>query len=94
MRKWRVELMFGGEITPVEVVRETAHFAILGDDSYRANEFREYKIKKAGIIFDTFQEAKAALVDDAKERVDIAERRLHQARERLKNCKKITEPTT
>jgi hypothetical protein len=35
MIKWKLELMFGGEIEPVEVVAETAHFVTVKERIFK-----------------------------------------------------------
>lgn len=97
MIKWKCELRWGGQPEPVEVVGETEcfvtvrqkSFSIGGDDKYK-----ERRIKKDGTIHDTFEDAKTALVNDAKMRVTQAEAEWQRAKDRLQKCNNLKAPNT
>lgn len=94
--KWKCNLRWGDFITPVEVVAETKCFVTVRERGFRLDgrdRYYESKIKKDGTIFDTFEEAKAALVDDAKMRVTHAEARWQQEKDRLKKCNDFKKPS-
>lgn len=80
---------------PVEVIAETECFVTIKvRDFYigNADKWRERRMKKDGSIFDTFEDAKAALVADARRRVTGAEAELQHEKYRLQKCNNLKAP--
>lgn len=93
MIKWKCDLRWGGIPEPVEVLSETECFVtVLEKGIGRESGFHERRMKKDGTIYDTFADAKAALVDNAKMRVTQAEAEWQRAKDRLKKCNDLKEP--
>lgn len=98
MIKWKCE-RHDDAPKPVEVVSETECFATIkerwrwavGEDTFTTS-----RVKKEGVIFDSFEDAKSALIEDAKNRVKYAEAELDRAKSRLKkrnDAKKPAQPS-
>lgn len=80
---------------PVEVVSETDHFVTVRESVFRlgaADTKRERRMRKAGAIFNTFAEAKAAIVADAEIGLAEIEKRLLMANDRLARANNLRSP--
>lgn len=90
--KWQVG--WAGTPVPVEVVSETDCFVTVREVRHTpgGERSRDRKIKKAGAIFDTFADAKAALVADAENRLADIEKMLLMANERLTRANNLRSP--
>ena len=86
--KWRFDV-WNSEIAQVEVVSETAHFiTVRTTDKWR----REIRQKKGGKIFDTFAEAKAALIAYLERCCKHAEWELQRTLEKIQNVNAMQKP--
>lgn len=90
--KWRI-CGLDTKIEPVEVVAETAHFVTVRSRAWggKGKEF-DRREKKDGRIFDTFDEAKAAMVEAASVEVKHAEAEWQRLKDRLKKCNDMKAP--
>lgn len=95
MIKWKCELRWGGPPEQVEVLAETECFVTVREKVFNpggADKFLERRMKKDGTIYDSFEDAKAALVTYAKIRVTHAEAELQRAKDRLQKCNNLKAP--
>lgn len=80
----------GPSIERIEVISETDHFVSLASN-YGGKPNREKKITDWYGFFDSFEDAKKFLMDEADQRVRNARRQLELANSRLGNVKGIKE---
>ena len=88
--KWLVDSWLT-EIEQVEAVEETARFINVRTMDKWRHDIRQ---RKDGKIFDTYEEAKAALVAHATRRVASAEQELLLANKNLAKAKALQRPST
>lgn len=81
--KWRV-CDWSDKVEPIEVVAETAHFVTVRSKAWGDGKEFARREKKDGKIFDTFEEAKEALIEDSRQRVKNAEANWQREKDRLK----------
>lgn len=93
--KWKCDPRFGGIPEPVEVVSETECFVTIKAKKFfisGPDEFFTCRIRKDGTIYDSFEDAKAALIEIEKRRVINAEAEWQQAKDRLKKVNDLKKP--
>lgn len=89
--KWRIT-EWSDMAEPIEVVAETAHFVTVRTKAWGDGKEFDRREKKDGKIFGTFDEAKAALVEDARMRVNHAEAEWQRAKDKLKKRNDMKAP--
>jgi len=90
MIKWRIKPRFEDTIEPVEVVKGTECFVVIREKGF--NERRVSKNSDWGVFFDSFEEAKEALIDHSITKVKYAEEELQREKARLKRRNDIKKP--
>ena len=83
------------KIEEIEVVSETAAFVIAIRTTGRGEKY-ERRIKKdtrSGKVFDTWDEAKQSLIEDALAAVNSAERTVQYRKDDLSEILSLTQPT-
>lgn len=88
--KWRMGSLGGIGIARVECTRETEKSVFIRDA--RGNERREAKKSTWYSLFDTWEEAHAALVEKAKKDVASADRHLRLTKDSLARIEAMQKP--
>lgn len=83
-------------IEPIEILRETEKMVVIAAPGsfYKTGERRELKRTEDYAYFDTWQEAKNAIVNWCQAEVAKAEDRASEARERRRKAEAMQEPAT
>ena len=92
--KWRVDIL-GCSVEQIEVVAETAHFLTIRtkNDWFRGGDrTSDRREKKDGKVFDTFEEAKAALVAYLERCSKHAELELRRTLEKIQKVNAMQNP--
>lgn len=91
--KWKIEPRYKDEVDAIEVVSETDCFVTLSMIDWRGKLY-ERRIRKDGPeqVFDTFEAAKEALVENSRQRVKNAEAGWQREKDRLKKRNDIKAP--
>lgn len=91
--KWKIEPKYKDEVEAVEVVAETACFVTVLKTDWNGKKC-EWRMRKDGSeqVSDTFEAAKEALVEDARQRVKWAEAELQRCKDRLKKRNDLKAP--
>ena len=91
MIKYRAECRWLPKITKVKIVRETKGCVFLRTTGFEHSEITERKITNNYQYFDTFDEAKAFLVETYQGKVDSIRREFEVAKSYLGNVKGMRE---
>lgn len=91
--KWKISPNWKDEIEPIEVISETACFVTARIADWTGKKY-ERRMRKDGSerIFDTFEAAKEALIENSKQRVRAAEAAWQREKDRLKKRNDIKAP--
>lgn len=94
MIKWKIVPNFRDEIEPVEVIDETACFVTIATKD-RNGMLHTRRMHKDGSekVFDTFDAAKKALIENSEQRVRTAEATWQREKARLKTRNDIPRPS-
>lgn len=89
---WRVEPWFK-EPDPITVVSETAAFATVEEKGWATGKMVRRRMKKDGTLFDSWADARNAMLIKAERDAAAAQSQLDRARNRVAAVKALTEPT-
>ena len=89
--KWRIDC-WDCSVTQIDVVAQTEHFWTIREKSAYGSGTRDRREKKAGKIFDTFEEAKDALLAHAQRRAASAEQEMLFANNKIKKINALQKP--
>lgn len=91
--KWKISPRWEDDVEPIEVISETACFVTARIVNWTGTKC-ERRMRKNGSeqIFDTFEAAKEALIEDSKQRVRAAEAAWQREKDRLKKRNDIKAP--